>query len=759
MKRRKVAAVVGIMTICTAVTPAATILAETTAMEAPAGDQQNGFQGGPQGMQEGPQGGPQGMQGGPQGGPQGMQGGPQGGPQGMQGGPQDSQQSGQQNNQQVQSDSQQSGQQNNQQGQPDSQQSGQQNAPQGQTGDQKSGQQNNQQGQTDGSQNGQQSGQQMTPPAKPDGETSEKDQNGNTQKQEEQKSSDTQKPSMPGDTGNEQPSNGQKTNDQKTNGRKADEQNQNDQNAGEQSTDKQADEKDIIAMIRQLLDRLLQSWESRYSQMSMIRESGMKTTASQMQLSTQSIKTSTQNQTPPEKPDGEMGDGQTPPEKPDGEMPGDGQTPPEKPDGEMGDGQTPPDMPEGGMPGDGQTPPEMPGGENGQQGGPGMPGGGSSAPTEYDAANKVEEDADGASYESTADSENAVLVDGKNVTLSNINVSKTGSSDGEDADFYGINAGVLADNGADLTITGAEITTDGTHANGVFSYGEGTSVTISDSTITTTGNNSGGVMTTGGASLTASNLTVSTSGNSSAAIRSDRGGGTVTVTEGSYSAAGVGSPAIYSTADITVSDATLNAGNSEAVVIEGGNSVTLNNVDITGNNATLNGQSTINTNVLIYQSMSGDAQAGNSTFTMNGGSMTAGTGAMFHVTNVTTEISLSDVAFTYAEDSDDFMILSADSWGNAGSNGGNATVNLSSQTAEGNIVVDADSSLALNLTGSSSYTGAINSANAGKVTVSIEDGSTWTLTGDSYIDSLDGSISSVDLNGYHLYIGGEEAEA
>ncbi|MBQ1311316.1 MAG: hypothetical protein IIY55_05635 [Blautia sp.] len=318
-----------------------------------------------------------------------------------------------------------------------------------------------------------------------------------------------------------------------------------------------------------------------------------------------------------------------------------------------------------------------------------------------------------------------------------------------------MNAAILANNQANVTISNVTVNTDGTHANGVFSYGTGTTVDISDSTITTTGNNSGGLMTTGGAAMNATNLTVNTSGNSSAAIRSDRGGGTVTVSQGSYSAEGVGSPAIYSTADISVSDAVLSAANSEAVVIEGGNSVALNNVDITGNNATLNGQSTVKTNVLIYQSMSGDAAEGNSSFSMSGGSMTGGTGAMFHVTNVTTEISLSDVDFTYAQDSSDFMILSQDSWGKQGSNGGNATVIMSSQSAKGNIIVDEASSLKLSMTDGSDYTGAINAAASdGKVSVNLEEGSIWTLTGDSYITSFEGDLSSINFNGFTLYING-----
>ena len=384
--------------------------------------------------------------------------------------------------------------------------------------------------------------------------------------------------------------------------------------------------------------------------------------------------------------------------------------------------------------------PEMPADQGGERPGipgnsqmPGMPGGmPGNESVNYTAAATVTESSSGTAYSSTADSENAVLVQGSDVSLNSATVTKTGSASGENADFTGVNAAVLATSGANLTIEEASVTTDGTHANGVFSYGSGTTVNVSNTTITTSGNNSGGLMTTGGATLNASNLTVSTSGNSSAAIRSDRGGGTVTVTSGSYDTTGVGSPAIYSTADITVSDATLSASNSEAVVIEGGNSVTLANVDITGSNAKLNGQSTRKTNVLIYQSMSGDASEGSSAFTMTGGMMTAETGSMFHVTNVTTAITLEDVDFTYAPDSNVFLDASADSWGSSGKNGGNVTLNL----------VDQD------------ITGAILSDSISSVTVNLDSESTWTLTGDSYVSAFNGDLSNVNPNGYTLYVNG-----
>ena len=60
-----------------------------------------------------------------------------------------------------------------------------------------------------------------------------------------------------------------------------------------------------------------------------------------------------------------------------------------------------------------------------------------------------------------------------------------------------------------------------------------------------------------------------------------------------------------------MSNATLNANNSEAVVVEGKNSVALIDSDITGNmSGTYQDDSENIQNVMIYQSMSGDADVG-----------------------------------------------------------------------------------------------------------------------------------------------------
>ena len=391
----------------------------------------------------------------------------------------------------------------------------------------------------------------------------------------------------------------------------------------------------------------------------------------------------------------------------------------------------------------------------------------------YSAAKTITEDTtiESGEFASTTADENAISVSGDiTANLSNITVTKTGDSDGGDnTSFYGTNSAIIAKDGATLNIENATVTTNATGANGVFSYGgsattnnstsDGTTVNISNSTIETTKDNSGGIMTTGGGIMNAKNLTITTAGTSSAAIRSDRGGGTVTVDQGTYKTTGKGSPAIYSTADITVKNANLIATASEGVVIEGKNSVTLENTTLTDANNTLNGQSTTYKNIFLYQSMSGDAASGEAVFTAKNSNITTNQGDTFYVTNTTATINLENNQITNNDQTGNFLRIQQDSWGKSGSNGGTVTLNLTNQSAQGSIVVDSISSLTMNLTNGSSFTGAINSDNQGEVNLTLDSSSSLTLTADTYLTSLtnaDSTNSNINLNGHKLYVNGIE---
>ncbi len=462
-------------------------------------------------------------------------------------------------------------------------------------------------------------------------------------------------------------------------------------------------------------------------------------------------------------------DGTTPPEPPEGGMPGDMGTPPDKPEGEMpgGPGGTPPDGAPGGTPPDG-----APG--NGGFGG-GTPPGGSTSSFEYAAATEITEAAEltDQTYASETADESALIVNTADaVSITNPTVTKTGSSDGGDnCNFYGLNAALLVMGGSVTTITGGTIESSASGANGVFSYGgnsgrngaagDGTTVIISDTTITTTGDGSGGIMTTGGGITYATNLTITTSGRSSAAIRTDRGGGTVVVDGGTYTTNGLGSPTIYSTADITVSNATLTSNLSEGVCIEGMNSITLENCDMTANNTQCNGNATFHDTIMIYQSMSGDADSGTSSFTMKGGSLTSLSGHMFHVTNTHAVITLSGVNLVN-EGSDVLLSVCDDGWSGASNT---AELVADAQTLSGTILVGDNSTLTLTLSNGSAFEGTVSgeivnakdtviSTEVGTVHVILDSTSTWTLTADTYITSFEGDVSNVIGNGYTLYVNG-----
>ena len=381
---------------------------------------------------------------------------------------------------------------------------------------------------------------------------------------------------------------------------------------------------------------------------------------------------------------------------------------------------------------------------------------------------------DGYAVNSTTADENTILVNTTDdVTITNSTVTKTGDSDGGDnCNFYGQNAAVLVEGGSTTTLTNLTVTSDAKGANGIFSYGgnggqnggdgDGTKVVIKDTTITTTGDGAGGTMTTGGGTTNAYNLTVTTNGQSSAAIRTDRGGGTVYVDGGTYTSNGLGSPAIYSTAEIHVADATLVSNLSEGVCIEGLNSIELTDCDLTANNTKCNGNATFMDTIMIYQSMSGDAATGNSTFAMTGGSLTSKNGHMFHVTNTNADIELNGVKLTNEDAANVLISVCDDGW-----NGGNnkATFNAKAQDLVGAVLVGNNSTLALNLTEGTTFEGYVNgnivnasnqtvSTEVGTVAVTLDNNSTWTLTADSYVAEFNGTAANVIANGHTLYVKG-----
>ena len=246
-------------------------------------------------------------------------------------------------------------------------------------------------------------------------------------------------------------------------------------------------------------------------------------------------------------------------------------------------------------------------------------------------------------------------------------------------------------------------------------------------------------------------------------VRTHRVGGTVNVTGGTYTSNGYNSPAVYSTADITVSDAKLTANNSEALVIEGKNSIVLVGCDVTGNMSDTKGTSSDENvhNVMIYQSMSGDADVGTSTFSMTGGTLTGKNGDLIFVTNTHCVLTLSGVTIVNEDEEGYLLRVTGNSashgWGTAGSNGAQVEFIADAQTLEGDIFVDSISTLTMTLQNGSSFTGTINitenaeggTAVADNAVVTIGSGCVWTLTGDCTLTSLINN-GTINFNGYTI---------
>ena len=402
-------------------------------------------------------------------------------------------------------------------------------------------------------------------------------------------------------------------------------------------------------------------------------------------------------------------------------------------------------------------------------GGMGAPGSQSQGVDSYTAVNTYSEDTslDGDSIESTGTDENAVLVDsGANVSIKNATITRNSedSTGGDNSSFYGVGAAVLATDGT-ASVSNSTITTDAKGGAGLFAYGDGT-IYAADSTITTHQDTSGGIHAAGGGTLYAWDLNVETNGESAAAIRSDRGGGTMVVDGGTYTSNGVGSPAVYCTANIAINNATLTAKGSEAVCIEGLNSLHLFDCDLSGNMSD-DDQNDCTWGVIVYQSMSGDSEVGNSTFQMTGGKLSTGNGGLLYTTNTECTLTLDSVDITYAPDSEFFLRFTGNNnqrgWGQTGNNGSDCLFTAINQEMQGDVVWDSISDLDFYITDNSTLTGAIvddetyaGNGRDGYCNVYLAEGCTWTVTGDSTVSSIESEGSIVDADGKTVSIVGTD---
>ena len=353
-------------------------------------------------------------------------------------------------------------------------------------------------------------------------------------------------------------------------------------------------------------------------------------------------------------------------------------------------------------------------------------------------------------FESNSEDENAVLVTGKGtLTMTGATLSKTGdTSSADESNFYAVNAIFAVADHSTATLGDATLESEADGSNAVFATGEASKITADNLTIHTKGDSSRGLDATYGGTIEATNVDITTEGAHCAPIATDRGEGTIVVEGGTLSAAGEGSPCIYSTGDITAKTVTGTAMGSQAAVVEGKNSITLRDCDLTG--AGENG-------VMLYQSTSGDAAEGTARFSAADSRIaTTSDGPMFYITNTDAEAVLENTTLEYRSG----ILVKASGnntnhWGEEGANGGNFTLNATKQELEGDITCDEISTVALSLADGSSYKGTIDGSHTGKeVSILLDEDSVWEVTGDSYVAAItdaDESLDNLKSNGHTIY--------
>lgn len=362
-------------------------------------------------------------------------------------------------------------------------------------------------------------------------------------------------------------------------------------------------------------------------------------------------------------------------------------------------------------------------------------------------------------FASASAGENALRIAGVTVSLHEIQVEKTAGASAETA-ADGDGAALLVTGGAQATIRGAKISASVPGSQGAVGSGADTVLQLTDSSITTTGDRADGLQTADGATVTAASVTVTTAGDDSAAVRA--GSGTLVLQGGVYTSGGIHAPAIYAGGTVSAQDATLTANNSEVLVLEGGQTLTLENCAVRGNmNGELDAAEAQELyNVRIYQTGDLADRQDIASLVMRGGSLSSGSGDLFYLTNVRCRLQLSGVSI---EDAGSGVLLrvagndGASGWGQAGSNGALAEILAEDQTLEGDIVVDSISTMSLTLSGNSTLTGAIRvvdnaaggSPAAENAVVEIGPGCLWSLTGDSTVSSLENN-GTIRYNGHTI---------
>lgn len=348
----------------------------------------------------------------------------------------------------------------------------------------------------------------------------------------------------------------------------------------------------------------------------------------------------------------------------------------------------------------------------------------------------------------------AAACNGGRMSISSMRLNKTGgvSTIKDNKKRNGTNSVLLATSGSQVTVSSSELTSHISNSDAIAVTGPGSVVKATETILNVTRDNSAGINVYGGASAFAEDLTVNTSSLSCPAFLTHYGGD-IDVITATGTLSGADSPIIYSSGKVNVQGGRILTYNSHIATVNGAGEINLDDVSYYGYKYY---------GFQLYNNGQDAGNAGTGNMEIKNSTIAIAEGPMFYITNTSCNLYLEKVKFGFAKNAP-LVQAEAGDWGETGKNGGNLQLKALDQDLEGNIEIDAISSVHFDMGTKVSYKGAINSANQGVASVRMERKSSWTVTAHSYLESIEFAqpvekgIKQINSKGYNIYYNPDNA--
>lgn len=362
---------------------------------------------------------------------------------------------------------------------------------------------------------------------------------------------------------------------------------------------------------------------------------------------------------------------------------------------------------------------------------------------------------------------------GATYTATNLELSKISgtSTDIESSMYYGLNSAFIVKDNSNVILNNSSITTKSDYSTAFFATGMSTTATLTNVSLSTENKNSNGLSISESSSINASKVNIITKGEQSAALKTITNNSEIIIDDSTLITEGSNSPIFEIKGKVEATNILATSTNSNIAVLENSSSLSIIESELT--TASYNIDEKLSSVFFLYKSNSktasndsgsSDLTIKDSKITINKDSNVYKTAPIFYITNTSSVINITNTDIDYGSNTL-IKVSKNEKYGDTEDNGGEVNFTATDQSLKGNIVVDEISSIRFNLN-NSSYKGQINGNNESKnVHVTLDKKAEWTLTGDSYLNTLTIQNGRIDRlaryiksNGYNIYYNTENNE-